>query len=746
MDRELLIEIGCEEIPAGWLPGLTAQLARHLDARLKEVRLTSTAQAESYSTPRRLTARVAKLAERQTDFEELVTGPPIAAAYKADGEPTPAAAGFAKKHGVDVTALEKHETPKGTYLAYRVRQRGKATVDVLADVMGGLLRDLTFPKQMRWDAHLEDGKGDLVFARPIRWLVLMYGGRVVPFVIRRTERAQGPNVQDVRSGSQTYGHRFLTTSGRAGRAIKIKTFEDYQARLLENFVILDRAERESRIRRELETHARRLGGRVSGLVAAHSSLLQEVPDLVEYPSVVAGHFPVEFLQLPEEVLTTTMIHHQHYFPVVDEEGKLKPAFLAVTNTQPEKPEIIARNAERVLTARLRDAQFFWEADRKATLESRIARLSTILFHKKLGSYREKADRVASLARWIAQDAFGQSDAVADHAGLAGRLCKADLGTDMVRELTELQGTMGGIYAREEGQPEPVWKAIYFHYLPIGVEADAPPSRQQLGAAAITWAAVALADKADTVIGMFAAGERPTGSRDPYGLRRAAQGFVRILVDLPELTGITREITLREILDEARKPFLQMQGQPGAELSPGAFFHERLRYLLEQRGSDVRNIRAVTASGVTAAVGISPFELDAPLQVRRKVEALAQMSGSEALLGVATLLKRVKNITKGVVDTRNWPAIQGRLVEPAEQALWTQIDTRAPGIRDAAARGDYREAFAGIAALQPAVAKFFDDVLVMTDDEALRHARLALVAALRDLILAIADISEIVTES
>src|SRR5687768_2973982 len=333
MDRELLIEIGCEEIPAGWLPGLTAQLGQHLDTRLKELRLSTTAPIETFSTPRRLTARVAKLSERQTDFEELVTGPPLAAAFRPDGEATPAATGFARKYNVDVSALERHETPKGTYLAYRVRQRGKATVDVLADVMVGLLRSMTFPKQMRWDAYLEDGKGDLVFARPIRWFVLLYGGRVVPFVIRRSEVSQGPLVQDIRTGANTYGHRFLTTSGRAGRAIKVKTFEDYEARLLENFVILQRSERESKIRRELEMHARKLGGRVSGLVASQSSLLQEVPDLVEYPSVVAGHFPVEFLQLPEEVLTTTMIHHQHYFPVVDEEGRLKPAFLAVTNMQ-----------------------------------------------------------------------------------------------------------------------------------------------------------------------------------------------------------------------------------------------------------------------------------------------------------------------------------------------------------------------------------------------------------------------------
>src|SRR5499426_2745005 len=290
MDRELLIEIGCEEIPASWLPALTRQVANRLDARLAEARLETDARAESYSTPRRLTARVAKLAERQTDHEELVTGPPVSAAFKPEGGPTPAAIGFARKYGVEVDALERSETPRGTYLAYRVRQRGKATVDVLADVMGGLLRDLTFPKQMRWDAYLEDGKGDFPFGRPIRWIVLLYGGRVVPFVIRRTELSQGPTVQDIRSGPNTYGHRFLTTSGRAGRAIKVKTFDDYQARLLENFVILDRGERESKIRRELETRAQRLQGRVSSL-AGQSSLLQEVPDLVEYPSVVAGHFP-----------------------------------------------------------------------------------------------------------------------------------------------------------------------------------------------------------------------------------------------------------------------------------------------------------------------------------------------------------------------------------------------------------------------------------------------------------------------
>jgi glycyl-tRNA synthetase beta chain len=734
MDRELLIEIGCEEIPAGWLPGLTRDVAKRLDARLAEARLETDAPAESYSTPRRLTARVAKLSERQTDHEELVTGPPVSAAYKPDGEPTPAATGFARKYGVEVDALERTEAPRGTYLAYRVRQRGKATVDVLADVMGGLLRDLTFPKQMRWDAYLEDGKGDLVFARPIRWLILLYGGRVVPFVIRRTENAQGPLVQDIRSGPNTYGHRFLTTSGRAGRAIKVKTFDDYQARLLENFVILDRGERESKLRRELEAHARRLGGRVSGLVAAQSSLLQEVPDLVEYPSVIAGHFPVEFLTLPEEVLTTTMIHHQHYFPVVDEDGKLKPAFLAVINMQPEKPEIIARNSERVLTARLRDARFFWDADRKTPLDSRIDRLSTILFHKKLGSYREKAERVAALAEWIAREAFQKPDAAAN-AARAGRLAKADLATDMVREFTELQGTMGGIYARDEGQPEAVWKSIYYHYLPVGVEAEAPPSRQQLGGAAVTWAAVALADKLDSVAGMFGAGERPTGSRDPLGLRRQSQGAVKILADLPELTGISTRIELWALVVQASSSWVPSED---AQQALRTFLRERVIYLFEQRGFDVRNIRAVVPHS------LERFDM---VEAKKKLEALAQMSGSDALRGVATLFKRVKNITKDVAPgSAVTDTLKASLTEQAELALLADVDARAPAIQRAAQRAEYREAFAAIAALQPVVAKFFDDVLVMADDEKVRSARLALVARLRDLILDIADISEIVTET
>src|SRR5215510_11705605 len=426
MDRELLLELGCEEIPASWLPALTNQVGETLAAQLRERRLAPETAVETYSTPRRLMVRIERIPERQTDFEELVNGPPVAASFAPDGAPTPAATGFAAKQGVDVAALERVSTPKGEYLAFRKRLRGKTAVDVLPDALGGTLRALSFPKLMHWDAMLEDGKGELLFGRPIRWILYTYGGRVVPFSISRTPGAQTGQVQDVSAGAVTYGHRFLTTSGRAGRAIKVRSFDEYRARLLENFVILERSERHNKIARELDAKAQRLQGRVSRTVHADENLLEEVPDLIEYPSVVAGTFALEFLDLPDEVLTTTLVHHQHYFPIEGDDGKLKNAFLAVINTEPDNERTIARNAERVVSARLRDARFFWEADRKTTLESRIDRLGTLLFHKKLGSYKEKAERIERLAGWIAREALGADAAAASHAAKAARLAKADL--------------------------------------------------------------------------------------------------------------------------------------------------------------------------------------------------------------------------------------------------------------------------------------------------------------------------------
>ena len=348
-------------------------------------------------------------------------------------------------------------------------------------------------------------------------------------------------MQDVVTGAVTYGHRFLTTSGRAGRAIKVRTFDEYRARLLENFVILERSERHNKIARELDAKAQRLKGRVSRVVVhGGSGLLQEVPDLVEYPSVIAGTFAPEFTDtLPEEVLTTTLIHHQHYFPVEGEDGQLKPAFLAVINTEPDNERTIARNAERVVTARLRDALFFWESDRKTPLDARVERLSTLVFHKKLGTYKEKSERIERLARWIATEAFGAPAEVGEYAARAARLAKADLATDMVREFTELQGTMGGIYARAEGLPEEVWKAIYFHYLPIGVEADAPPiegATREGGDHLGRGVARGQARHDRRTVRSRREADRLARSVRPYGVRRTAHA--RFWWTSPELTGRT----------------------------------------------------------------------------------------------------------------------------------------------------------------------------------------------------------------
>jgi glycyl-tRNA synthetase beta chain len=741
MDRELLIEIGTEELPASWLPGLTTAFGAALEASLRSARLTADAPVETFSTPRRLTARFARVSERQPDREEVVTGPPVTAAFDASGAATPAAEGFARKQGVEVSALERLEVAdkKGTYLAVRKQHRGKAAVDVLPDVLTTALRTLAFPKSMHWDARLEDGKGAFPFGRPVRWIVFLYGGRVVPFTILRAENAQGGLVQDVRSGAVTYGHRFLTTSGRAGRAVKVKGFDDYRKRLAEHFVVLERSERHSRIARELDVEARRKGGRVATALVGQS-LLHEVPDLVEYPFVISGHFAEEFLTLPEEVLTTTMIHHQHFFPVLNDQGRLLPVFLAVLNTEPEKPEVVSRNLERVLTARLRDARFFWDADRHQRLEGFVDRLETVLFHKQLGSYRAKATRVSELASWICDEVLGRPDLAAS-AGEAGRLCKADLATDMVRELTELQGTIGGIYAREDGRPEEVWKAIYFHYLPQGVEPDAPPGKAQLGAAAITWAAVSMADKLDTLVGMFAAGERPTGSRDPFGLRRAAQGLVRTLLDLPELTGVERGPRLGTLIDHAARAFPTDTGDWRSALD--AFVLDRVRYVLEQRGSDVRNVRAITHGAVSDL---------SPLFARRLLAVLPEFTETDAFRTLALVFKRVRNIARTMPDEefdRLFPEVGTlveRLTEPAERALAQEILARRGTIMFAADAGSgYREALAEAAKYGPTVATFFDDVLVMAEDPKVREARLFLMKALERQILRLADVSEIVPQ-
>ena len=751
MDRELLIEIGCEELPATWLPALTDQWAAVLGRALDDARLAVTAPLETYATPRRLTARVARLTDRQTDLEETVTGPPVSAAFGTDDAPTPAALGFARKHGVGVEDLQRVETPKGVYLAASRTHRGRAAVEVLPDVLAGALRALTFPKRMRWDAMLADGRGELEFGRPIRWLLFLFGGRVVPFVIDRSPHAASEHVHEVRSGSVTYGHRFLATSGRPGRALKVKTFDDYRAKLDEHFVVLERQERRDRIDRELDVHASRLGGRIALRGRSQLALLDEVPDLVEYPSVIAGTFSPDFLPLPEEVLTTAMIHHQHYFPVADDEGRLKPAFLAVTNTRPDVDRTITGNSERVLTARLRDAQFFWNADRAHPLATGLDRLGRVLVHARLGSYLEKAHRLEHLAGWIASQALGLR-ADAGHASAAGRLAKIDLTSEMVREFTELQGTMGGIYAREDGLPEQVWKAIYYQYSPVGVEGDEPPTAGDLDVAAGAWAALALADRVDSLVGLHGAGERASGTRDPFGMRRQAQGLIKVLVDLPDLTPSSEAPSLGALVGAAAEALRSaLQGVEGAAarledagLGPlYEFLVDRLRHLLEVRGARYDEVKAVLEpfAGQEAAVR--------PLDVRRRVEALESLRASDDLQALAVLFKRVKNIARelpsgdGAARSEAESAVDGGLVEPAERELAGALEACVPRVRAAVGTADYRGAFRAAATLRGPIDRFFTEVFVMVEDERVRQARLRLMAELRDLVLGLADISELV---
>jgi glycyl-tRNA synthetase beta chain len=394
----------------------------------------------------------------------------------------------------------------------------------------------------------------------------------------------------------------------------------------------------------------------------------------------------------------------------------------------------------VLTARLRDARFFFDADRRTALSTLVPRLQTLLFHKKAGSYHAKAQRLERLTSWVAAQSLG-SPALAEAAGTAGRLAKTDLVTDMVRELTELQGTMGGIYAREEGQPEAVWKAIYHQYLPVAIEAEAAPSRADLGTAATTWAALAVADKIDTLVTLFAAGERPTGTRDPFGLRRQAHGLLKVLVDLPELTGLPVSIDLLPLTAEARRLLAELAEGPLADASAGqdelvAFLAERLRYLFQQRGYGYDEVNAVAGS--------RRGFVECPHDARLRLEAIRQVRASADFEALAVAFKRVKNLAR---ELKNGPVeVLDRLTEPAERQLLDEFASRGEAVRAATARREYAEAFRVASGFRPAVDRFFTDVFVMVDDAQLRDQRLTLIWRLHELLLDLADISEIVPQA
>lgn len=676
MSLPFLLEIGTEEIP-DWMivPALN-----HLQALFQELldqnRLSASA-LRTDATPRRLTLRAEGLPERQQDSEELISGPPNSAAF-VDGQPTGAALGFARKMGVEVSALETQETARGEYLCYRKKSAGRQTIEILAAALPDLILKIHFPKTMYWT-----GKGGPRFIRPIRWLVAELGDGVVPF-----------EVAGIRSGDRTCGHRLL-----GGKELQVNS-RNYEQILKDNFVLISAAERS----RKIEEGISALGVKVK----PDPALLDTLVYITEYPTPILGSFDPEFLKLPEEVLVTVMRHHQKYFSVEDVDGRLAPHFVAVMNTSADPEGLVRHGNERVLRARFNDARFFWNVDQHKKLADRVADLSHVTFQAKLGSYLDKTKRVVRITRQLAKVAKIDG-AAAERAAL---LAKCDLTTEMVKELTELQGVMGGLYARAQDEPEDVWRAIYEHYKPAGMDDSIP--------ATPAGRLVSLADKLDTLQGCFRLGMVPSGSRDPFALRRAAQGVVKILVEgnlglpLPKLIG----------------------KDPGL----AEFFLDRVKYYFKE----VRGFRYDEVNAVLAAGHEDLTDVDSRLQA---IQAVRPTENFEPL---AASFKRIKNILRqaGIqVEQAAPPAIDPALLEPGPEAdLFKASHSLRNRVKRFRKKKEYRAALEAIASLRPRVDLFFDKVLVNAPDPQIRQNRLTLLHNLLSEFSAIADFSEIVTST
>jgi len=724
---ELLWEVGCEEIPAPWLPGLRDQLQkRFAEAALRE-HLAPEA-LEVHSTPRRLVL-FCEVRARQEDREEEVWGPSLAVAKDAEGRWTGAALGFARKNGVAVDELRvapKKAKAGGGHgsagedlnLLFVRKMPGRAAIEILPGVFATVLRALAFPKRMSWDAWLGDGKGAFPFGRPIRWIVALLDGRVVPFTIYElVAGAKGPPI--VESGSLTRGHRFLPRDS-AGRPIAVSRRIDFRDKLGAAFVMLDPAEREVRIREGLAS---------AGEVRDDHGLVEEWRELVEYPTVVTGEIPPEFRSLPPEVLETVLVHHQKYIPLQGD-GPSPQRFAAVTGTDGSSSAAIVRGMERVVVARLRDGAFFFAEDLKRPLADRIEDLSGVTFHQKLGSYREKAERMASLVDAMCREMGLLTQSEHRAAREAALLAKADLTTLMVREFTELQGVMGGIYLRARGSvPENVAAAVQWHYHPISIEEHSAPLPSQVGDANV-FGAVSLADKLDTLAGYFGIGLQPTGSSDPYGLRRAAQGVVRVLIDFWAADASESRPSLRRLVSKAVSGYGSRLTRPATEVAADleTFLLDRLRTVLVARG--------FPGDEVDAALGArQPDALDDPHEAWIRLQALhsVRSEAREDFEHLAVAFKRARNILEGAPSATADPAL---FAEKAEHDLHAAVSGLAG--RD----GGYEARLRALAGLRGPVDRFFDDVLVMAEDPKVRANRLGLLSQAVSLFYRIADISRL----
>ncbi|MEW5791992.1 MAG: glycine--tRNA ligase subunit beta [Pseudomonadota bacterium] len=686
--RDLVLEIGCEEIPAKDQQPLARALGDSLLAALGEAQIAA-GECQTFAAPRRLAVLLRHVAGEQAARELIKRGPAVDRAFDTVGNPTPALQGFARANGVEVTQLERMTLDKGEFLVYRQVEAGRPTAQVLPELIAQVVSHLPLRKRMRW------GSSQASFVRPVQWLLARFGEEVLPL-----------HCFELAAGGVSYGHRVMHP-----QAVAVTEPADYAACLLEAKVMADFDARRARIGEEV----RHLAAELGGVALMPETLLDEVTGLVEWPVVLAGAFEETYLAIPPEVLTTVMIQHQRYFPVLrGADGKaLLNRFIFVANLESRDPVAVIHGNSRVLRARLADADFFWNEDRKRPLAARRPELEQVLFQQGLGSLLDKSERLVRLAPMLA----GAVRADAEAVRRAAELCKCDLLTGMVGEFPELQGIMGGYYARHDGESAAVSAAIGGHYAPAG-RADAIPL--DAGAQALS-----LADKLDTLAGFFGLGQIPSGDRDPFALRRAALGILRILLEGEIVLDLPAAIEAAA----AAYGSLLAGRTAGFEAQLFEFFLERLRVFFREEG--------FAPDLVEAVLSLRPGD---PLDARSRLEALSRFRSRPEAEALAAANKRIGNILRkeGITETG---AVRVELLrEDAENALWTAWQALQAPAEALLAVGDYGPALDLLAGLRGPVDRFFDEVMVMAEDPALRANRLALIGTLRGAFLRIADFS------
>ena len=706
MSRDLLFEIGVEELPAGYIPPALEQLERGLAAALADARLAHGA-LRTRATPRRLAVYVEALEERQPDRDEEAMGPAVRVAYDAEGKPTKALLGFCQGKGADVADVRRVETPKGEYVAVTVHQAGKPAAEVLPALLAGRARGLTFPKVMRW---LDD---DTRFARPVRWLVALLGEEVLPV------RAFG-----LEAGRESRGHRFL-----APGPVPLARAQDYLAALEQACVVAAPLAMRARVAQQIAAVAAERGGRP----VADDELLEICSYLVEWPTAFAGSFDPHYLDLPREVIVTALREHQRFFAVEREDGTLLPCFLAVRNGDERGLEQVRRGNEGVLIARLEDAKFYWETDLKHPPAERLEALAGVVWMEGLGSLREKAARLETLAGSVARRLAPAASAAAVRAAL---LCKTDLLSEMIgsgKEYASLEGVMGGHYARRAGEPEDVAAAIAGHYRPRGPSDSLPETD--------AGAVLAIADKLDHVAGAFAAGKVPSGSEDPYGVRRAANGVVRILLEQE------RHLDLAEATEQALEPFLAANpALPRAELLAqlATFWRDRVRGALEERGVRYDACEAALEARLATDGGERAGWSD-PHDCLTRGRVMDGFRGDGRFEPLVVLFKRVANILAKATETLPDRLDESRLTEPMEQELAAALARAQAATAPLWRTRDYEAILPALLELEQVIHGFFDAVLVNAEDLPTRLNRLRLLADVRALFVRGWDLSKIVVE-